>query len=357
MKIHIKFFTILFLKSIFYVFIVMASLAFLMNLLSELDFFRQIDVDINFVAFLALLNSPSMIFEMFPFIFLVATQLFFIKLFEHKEIEILKYSGFKNSKIIFFLLLISFISSLIVSFGFYNISSNLKNIYLELKSNYTNDGKYLAVVTKNGLWIKDKVENKTLIINSKKVDQNFLIGNFISEFDNNFNIKRNIKSKKIDISSTKWIIYDAKIYKENEYEKVPIFYLKTNFDYKRIQTLYSNLSSLDFFELYELRENYKRLNYSITDINLQILKLFSYPVYLVLMSIFSSLIMLNIKNINSSTFKISIGLFFSVVIYYLYNFFHVLGSTERIPLIISIAAPLLILTIINNLMLYRVNEK
>ena len=96
---------------------------------------------------------------------------------------------------------------------------------------------------------------------------------------------------------------------------------------------------------------------ALTDINLQILKLFSYPVYLVLMSIFSSLIMLNIKNINSSTFKISIGLFFSVVIYYLYNFFHVLGSTERIPLIISIAAPLLILTIINNLMLYRVNEK
>ncbi len=357
MKVHIKFFTILFLKSIFYVFMVMASLAFVMNLLSELDFFRQIDVDINFVIFLALLNSPSMIFEMFPFIFLVATQLFFIRLFDYKEIEIFKYSGFKNSKIIIFLLLISFISSLFVTFAFYNVSSNLKNIYLELKSNYTNDGKYLAVVTKNGLWIKDRIEKKTLIINSKKIDQNFLIDNFISEFDDNFNIKRNIKSKKIDISTTSWIIYDAKIYKENEYEKLSVFYLKTNFDYKRIQTLYSNLSSLNFFALYELRENYKRLNYSITDINLQLLKLFSYPIYLILMSIFSALIMLNIRIINSSTFKISIGLFFSVVIYYLYNFFHVLGSTERLPLIISIAAPLLILTIINNLMLYRVNEK
>ena len=341
----------------FYVIIVMASLAFLMNLLTELDFFRQIDVDIQFVTFLALINSPSMIFEMFPFIFLVTTQLFFIKLFEYKEIEILKYSGFKNSKIVIFLISISFISSLFVSFAFYNFSSNLKNIYLELKSNYTNDGKYLAVVTKNGLWIKDKIDNKTLIINSKQVDQNFLIGNFITEFDDNFNVKRNIKSKKIDISSTNWAVYDAHIYKENKREKVPLFYIKTNFDYKRIQTLYSNLSSLDFFELYELRENYKRLNYSITDIDLQLYKLFSYPFYLTLMTIFSALIMLNIKNINSSTFKISIGLFFSVVIYYLYNFFHVLGGTERLPLIISIATPLLILTIINNLMLYRVNEK
>ena len=41
---------------------------------------------------------------------------------------------------------------------FYNFSSNLKNFYLDLKSNYTDDDKYLAVITKNGLWIKDIVD-------------------------------------------------------------------------------------------------------------------------------------------------------------------------------------------------------
>ena len=75
------------------------------------------------------------------------------------------------------------------------------------------------------------------------------------------------------------------------------------------------------------------------------------------MTIFSALIMLNIKQINNSTFKISIGLFLSVIIYYLYNFFHVLGSTERLPLIISVFAPLFILSIINIVMLKRINEK
>ena len=44
----------------------------------------------------------SIIFEMFPFIFLITTQLFFIKLFENKEIEIFKYSGLKNSKILIY---------------------------------------------------------------------------------------------------------------------------------------------------------------------------------------------------------------------------------------------------------------
>ena len=357
MKVYLKFFSLIYLRSLFYVFLVMTSLAFILNLLSELDFFREINVEINFPIFLAFLNSPSMIFEMFPFIFLIATQLFFIKLFENKEIEILKYSGLKNSKIILFLSIISLISGLFVSFIFYNFSSNLKNIYLELKSNYTNDGKYLAVITKNGLWIKDKLKNNTLIINSKKIDKNFLKGNFITEFDEEYNVKRNIKSEKIDITLNEWKIYNAKIYKKNEYKDVPVINLKTNFDYKRIQSLYSNLSSLNIFQLFELRDNYIKLNYSITDINLQLLKLVSYPIYLILMTILSSVIMFNIKRMNSPTYKISIGLFFSVIIYYVYNFFQVLGSTERLPLTISIFAPLIILTIINNFMLFKINDK
>ena len=67
--------------------------------------------------------------------------------------------------------------------------------------------------------------------------------------------------------------------------------------------------------------------------------------------------MFNIKQIQSSTFKISIGLFFSVVIYYLNNFSYVLGSTEKLSLTMSIFFPLMILLIINALMLYKVNEK
>ena len=214
----------------------------------------------------------------------------------------------------------------------------------------------MAVITKNGLWIKDKIRNNTLIINAKKIDKNFLIGNFITEFDEQYNVKRNINSEKIDISLKNWKIYNARIYTKSEYEDVDIIELQTNFDYKRIQTLYSNLSSLNIFELYEL-ENYIRLNYSITDINLQLLKLISYPIYLILMTVLSSVIMFNIKRMNSPTYKISIGLFFSVIIYYVYNFFQVLGSTERLPLIVSIFVPLIILTIINNFMLFKINDK
>ena len=356
-KVYIKFLISIFLKSVLYVSLITISLAFILNLISELDFFKQLEVNLYFPLLLSVLNSPDLVFEMFPFIFLIATQLFFIKLFENKEIEVFKYSGLKNTSILGILATISFITSLLIVILFYNFASSLKSIYLELKSPYTKDGKYLAVITKNGLWIKDKINNKILMINSSRFENKFLIGTFITEFDNDFNVIRNIQSNKIDISENEWVIYDAKIFKRNQYEIVKKLNFQSNFNLERIQTLYSTLSALNIFELNELRNNYSKLNYSVTEIDLQILKLLSYPVYLLLISIFASLIMLNIKHISSTTYKISLGLFFSVIIYYLNNFSQVLGSTEKIPLVISIFVPLIIIFIINSIMIIRINEK
>ena len=357
MKTYIKFISIIFFKSLFFVFAVMLSLVFILNLLSELEFFKNETVGVGFTLFLTLINSPIQIFELFPFIMLITIQLFFIKIFENKEIDIFKYSGLKNSNIITTLTVLSIITGIFVITVFYSLSSNLKNIYLEIKSGYTTDGKYLAVVTKNGLWIKDKIDSKIIIINSSSINQNFLLDSFITEFDEKFNVLRNIESKKIDISKNNWKILNAKVYRENDYTNEKFLNLKTNFDLKRIQTLYSNLSSLDFMELYELRQNYKRLNYSTTEVDMHLLKLISYPIFLLLMALFSSVIMLNMQNVKGITFKIVIGLFFSVLIYYLNNFSYVLGSTERISPYLSISLPLIVLLSINSLMLYKVNEK
>ena len=108
---------------------------------------------------------------------------------------------------------------------------------------------------------------------------------------------------------------------------------------------------------FELRKNYKSLNYSIIEIDIQLLKLLSFPIYLVLMTVLSSIIMLSTKELKSSILKISFGLFLSVVIYYLFNFFNVLGKTEKINLFSSILMPLILLTFINSIMIRRFDEK
>ena len=357
MKIYIKYLISTFLKSFLYVFLVILSLVFILNILTELEFFREIEVKPLFPLYLSLLNSPTILFEMFPFIFLISTQFFFINLFNDNQIQIFKYSGLKNSSIIMIISSFSIILGIIVIIFFYNFSSTLKNVYLELKNKYSADDKYLAVITKNGLWIKDKVDNKISIINASKINNKFLTDTFITQFNNDYEVIRNIRSEKINIKEKIWIAYNAKIFENNLSTETSKLEIKSNFDYEKIQSLFSNLSSLSIFGLIELKKNYKSLNYSTTDVDMQINKIITFPIYLTLMTILASIIMFNTKKFKSSILKISVGLFSSVIIYYLNNFFNVMGKTEKINLIVSVVLPLIFLGLINTLMIRKINAK
>ncbi len=335
----------------------MFSLILILNILSEIEFFKNYEVKSYFPLYVSLLNSPDLIFEMYPFIFLLSTQVFFINLFNDNQIQIFKYSSLKNSKILLIISFVSFFLGVLIITLFYSFSSNLKNIYLELKNKYTSDNKYLAVITKNGLWIKDFIDGETRIINASQIDNNFLVNAFISEFDEEFNLKRNIQSEKINIKKKKWEIYNPRIFEDNTTKNPDLINITSNFDYNRIQSLFSNLSSLSLIELIKLRMNYQQINYSTIEVDIQLQKLLSFPLYFMLMTILSAIIMFNTKRFKGATFKISIGLFFCVIIYYINNFFYVLGDTEKIPLSVSVWLPLLFLILINIRMLSTINEK
>jgi lipopolysaccharide export system permease protein len=357
MKTHTKFLVNGFIKSFLNVFFVMISLVFVLNILKEIEFFSNKEVNSLYPIYLSLMSSPSIIFEMFPFIFLISTQFFFLKLFNNDEINIFKYSGLKNVKIINILSLVSFFIGIFAITVFYSFSSNLQHYYLKVKNQFSEDKVYLAVINKNGLWMKDVVNKQTSIINSSKIDKNFLTDTFITTFDENFNLIRSLKSDKIDIKNNEWLIYNATIFKDNISQKSDLIKFKSNFNQKRIESLFSNLSSLSLIKLVDLKRNYKLLNYSTIDVDMQIYKVATYPLFLVIMTILSSIIMLNTKKTSSKVLKIIIGLFFSVVIYYINNFFNVMGSTEKLPLVVSIWTPIIFLSLINLIMLVNINEK
>ena len=85
MKVYIKFISSIFFKSLFFVLLIMSSLVFILNLLNELEFFKEEKLSISFTLFLSALNSPALIFEMFPFIMLITIQLFLLKYLKIKR--------------------------------------------------------------------------------------------------------------------------------------------------------------------------------------------------------------------------------------------------------------------------------
>ena len=139
MKTYIKFLIFIFFKSFVFVSLILLSLIFVLNLLTELEFFKNIEVATYYPMFISLLNTPSLLFEMFPFVFLLTTQVFFVNLLNNNQIQIFKYSGLKNSNIMFILSIVSFIFGILLITFFYNLSSNLKSFYLELLKKFKTD--------------------------------------------------------------------------------------------------------------------------------------------------------------------------------------------------------------------------
>ncbi len=303
-------------------FMVFLSLAFILNIFEEINFFKDTDASITLPIFLTFLNIPSVIFEIFPFIFLITAQFAFLKLMEQNELIVMKNFGLDNFKIIKIMSILSFFLGLFIITIYYNFSSSLKYSYLNLKNTYAKDNKYLAVITENGIWIKDQVKEKINIINANKFQNNFLYEVDILQFDKDFNLIKNIISSKILIKEKSWMLNNAIIYSsEGKVEEFESYILDTNLNFNDLNSLYSNLSSLNIFELNNLKKKYENINYSSTEIDSAIQKLISFPFYLMIMTVLASTLMINIKHNKSKIFYLIFGILISVIIYYLSFFF------------------------------------
>ena len=163
--------------------LVFYSLIFIMNILEEINFLKDSDTSLMLPIILTFLNAPSVPYEIFPFIFLIATQFFYLDLIDKNELLVFKNHGINNFNILKILVIVSALIALMINIIFYNISSNLKFLYLDIKNDFAKDNKYLAVITENGLWIKDEIDNKINIINAEKIIGDELMNVEIIQFD------------------------------------------------------------------------------------------------------------------------------------------------------------------------------
>ena len=348
----------IFLKNVLLISLIFLGLSFILNFFEELKFFENYDVGIKYPILLTFLNSPSILFELFPFIFLISIKFFYIHLNEKNEIEIFKNHGIDNLKVLSLLSICTIVCGVFVLLVFYTFSSNLKNHYLNLKNKFSSENEYLAVVNENGLWIKEEIDGSSNIIHAKKFNKNNIEDITITQttlLTDDINI---ITAKNADISSKIWSLKNVKIVDKlsgnNKYEK---FNYISSFDGEIISNLFSNLNSLNIYQLNLLLSNYSKIGYSTTDVNVHLNKLYSLPVFYLLMTILGLLIMMKFTFIKTKFFTIIVGVSVSVFVYYINYFSSLFGSNETIPILLSIWLPHLILFLICILGGLRINEK
>ena len=122
----------LFIKRLLITSVIFLALIFILSIFEEISFFKKSDVSLLFPYLIALLNAPSALFDVFPFIFLIATQFFFIYLIKKGELDVLKISGLTNLHIIKILAFVSFIIGYFLKnfFGYYLFLTINKSIWM-----------------------------------------------------------------------------------------------------------------------------------------------------------------------------------------------------------------------------------
>jgi len=357
MKIYKKYIVNYYLKLLFIVSLIFFLLVLLLNLFEELNFFKDTEESLYYPLLLNILNAPSILINIFPFIFLISSQFLLINLIERNELIILKNFGIDNFKLIFIISLVSFVVSLFIVVFFYNFSAKLKFLYLDIKNDFASDNKYLAVITENGIWIKDEIDNKKTLINANLIEGDTLKDVVITQFDNSFSPERYIYGEKVDIKKNDWIIEKAYVIKNNIRTINDNYLFKTNFNSEKINTLFSNLTSLTIWELFNLRDEYNSVGYSVKEINLHLQKIYSFPVYLTILTVFASVIMLNVPLNKPKFFYLIMGIFASVLIFYINHFSSLLGENNKLPVILSVWLPHVVVSILTGIGMVRINEK
>ena len=349
-----------FLKILINMSFVFFCLGFVINLFEEINFFKDYDVSIKVPIILSLLFIPNLIYNMFPFIILLSGIWFFLKIKRSDEIIAMKVSGMSNFSVILIPSVVVIIIGIFFVTSINPITSLLVKKYEFIKGGYEKDQDYLAAITVNGIWIKEKNLEKNNIIRASNLEGNNLLNLTIYEFDKEQNFVRRIEAESANISSLKWKLNNIKII-DNEGKYLSdnidsIFYISM-YDIKKIKSLYSNLDTISFWSLKKEIELLEDRGYSSSEIRAKLQRSLAFPLFLLSMILLSGVFTLGLYFRDNNWTYVFIAIITSVIIFYFNDFSAALGKTGRLPVEVSVWMPVAIIFIFSAVGLIHANQK
>ncbi len=333
----------------------------ILNLFEEVEFFKNVDAPFYTPLILTSLFIPGMLIKLLPFIIFISSMKFIIDIRNNKDLLTMKIFGYSNFKIFIILATTSFVLGWLILFLFNPVTSAMSKYYEKTKSNYSLDIDHLVTFNKNGLWIKENLDQGQRIISASNDLEKKLKDITIFNFDKDYVLKEKIYSKSANIESNNWILTNVSILKieNNNYEETEVENLIINsiYTYEKITNLFKNFETLSFVELIMNYQDLINRGYSQIFLKQSLHSMLSMPFFLFIMTALASILIMNtLKKSNNFRFII-IGLIACVLIYYLKDLSIALGQTNRIPLTLANWIPVIVIGIFSFIGILQINEK
>ena len=349
-----------FIKIVINTSIIFFFLGFIMNIFEEINFFKDFNVAINTPIILSLLFVPSLLNYFFPFVILLSGIWFFLKIKKTDELTTMNISGMSNLSVIIIPSILSIILGIFFVTALNPITSLLVKKYEAVKGNYEKEQDYLATVTVNGIWIKEKGLKANYMIRASHLEKENLMGVTIYEFDKDNNFTRRIEADSANITSLKWVLKNIKVINSDgimltEPIKDPFYF--SMYDIKKIKSLYSNLDTISFWDLEHEINLLKQRGYSTREMQVKLHRSLAFPFFLLSMVLLSSVFTVGARFKDNNWTYVFLTIISSVLIFFFNDFSAALGKTDKLPVELSVWMPIAIIFVFSLVGIIHANQK
>jgi lipopolysaccharide export system permease protein len=338
-------------KSLIIFLLVIMCLIFVTNYVEELFFLRDLQVKQNlyFISFYyTFLKSPSIIVNLFNFVFLFASIHFFVKIIQNNEYISLKISGISNIFIILVPSFFAFFLGIIAILVFSPISSSMIKEYENEKKKISGN-QNLIIVNDNGIWIKEKENDEISIIKINSISnvngKIFLKQVNVYINDKNGKLLEVFNSKYAEIHKEHWLLKDLEYFNtiKNQKLKYPEYKFNTKININELNNIFSNTDTFSVWNINNYIKTLRPRGYFGDELIIKLHKYISLPFLIFSIVIFSTIFTINSKKHFSNFAYIFFGIVSGVVLYFLLDLSIALGRSDRIPLAFSVWAPIILI--------------
>ncbi len=350
-----------YLKTILKVIMIAYCFGLILNLFEEIEFFKNSNSSILIPVSLTALYVPNIVIKLMPFIIFISSMWFLLNLRNSTDLLTMKVFGYSNFKIFFILAFISFIFGWMILFAINPITSTMIKYYEQTKSKYSRDIDHLISINKNGLWIKENINDGYRIISADPTRNNIVKNVIIFNLNKDNDLTSKIFSKKADISKNDWDLTDVIINQFKDGVNTQTYLEKhtilSKYNYHKISILFKNFDTMSFLELLLNYDDLQKKGYNKSYLDQNLNSMLSMPFFLFIMTSLASILSMGtLKKSNSLAF-IAVGLIACVAIYYFKDLSLALGQTNRISLSLAVWIPVIAIGLFSSIGVLQINEK
>ena len=350
-----------YLKTVLKVIAIFYCFGLILNLFEEIEFFKNSDSSLLIPISLTALYVPNIVIKLLPFIIFISSLWFLLNLRNSTDLLTMKVFGYSNFKIFSILALISFMFGWMVLFTINPITSTMVKYYEQTKSKFSRDIDHLISVNKNGLWIKENVNNGYRIIAADAAKSNIVKNVMIFNLNKTNNLTSKIYSKEANISKNEWDLRNVVINKFEDgissQDYLDKYSIVSKYNYHKISSLFKNFDTMSFLELLLNYNDLQKKGYNKSYLDQNLNSMLSMPFFLFIMTALASILtMSTLKKSNNFSF-ILVGLIACVAIYYFKDLSLALGQTNRISLSLAVWIPVIAIGLFSSIGVLQINEK